>query len=49
MNTLLHYCRREHSLLNVQAFPCHLANIVPKDSKYISVLMLIMIIVTSSS
>lgn len=30
---IVHYHRREHSQLNVQAFPCHLANIVPKDSK----------------
>ena len=50
MNALLHHCRREHSQLNVQAFPCHLANIVPKDSKcsHYCVLILIIIVIISS-
>lgn len=25
--------RRDHCRLNIQAFPCHLANVVPKDSE----------------
>ena len=50
MNALLHHCRREHSQLNVQAFPCHLANIVPKDSKcsHYCVLILIIIVIILS-
>ena len=44
---IVHYRRREHCQLNVQAFRCHLANIVPKDSKcsyHLCVLALIIVI-----